>query len=48
MALKEIILNIPGNKQKPKGYIQDKAKLIAVSSKTYNWVLLYTKQKQEI
>ena len=47
-ALKAGILNIPGNKFKPKGYIIDVAKLINVSLIKIIWVFVYTAQKQEI
>ena len=47
-ALKAGILNIPGNKFKPNGYIIDVAKLINVSLIKIIWVFVYTAQKQEI
>ena len=47
-ALKAGILNIPGNKLSPKGYNNDKAKLLKVFSNNIICVFLYTAQKAEI
>ena len=47
-ALKAVILNIPGIKFRPKGYIIDNAKLNKLSYIKINCVFLYTAQKQEI
>ena len=46
-ALKEGILNMPGNKLNPKGYIMDSKKLDRASLNNKYWVLIYIVQKQD-
>ena len=47
-ALKAGILNKPGNKYIPRGYIIDNPKLIIVSFIRWIWVFLYIAQKEDI
>ena len=47
-SLKADILNIPGNKDIPRGYIIDKQKLIIISLIRWVWVFTYIAQKQDI
>ncbi len=44
---KEEILNNPGIRISPKGYIKDITKLINVSLRRNSWVFLYTKQNED-